>query len=114
MDNYYHFRSRDTLQQAVNDLQLLARIAAQKRKPAALTETGVDKMPDPAWFTDVLLPALTADEWTRQIVWVCLWRNESPQHFFAVYPGHPAAENFRAFFRHPFTLFLSEMPEMYR
>ncbi|HOQ04770.1 MAG TPA: glycosyl hydrolase [Anaerohalosphaeraceae bacterium] len=114
MDNYYHFRNGEVLEQAVRDLQLLARIAAEKNKPAALTETGVNKMPDPNWFTQVLLQAMTADESTRRIVWVCLWRNESPRHFFAVYPEHPAAEDFRAFYAHPFTLFLSEMPEMYR
>jgi len=114
MDDYRFFKSAASRDRAVCSLEILADLADQKGKIAALTETGVERMPDPAWFTQVLLSALNANERTRRIVWVALWRNESRRHFFATWPQHKSAEDFRAFYDDPFTVFLSELPPMYR
>ena len=95
-------------------LETLAVLANRKNKIAALTETGVDKMPDPVWFQAVLLEALKASGRTRQIVWVMLWRNESKDHFFSTFPGHTNVEDFKQFKADPFTLFLSDLPEIYQ
>lgn len=114
MDNYTFFKTSRTHGRAVDNLEILAALAEEKGKIAALTETGVNQMPDPAWFTQVLLKALKANEKTRRIVWVNLWRNDNPDHFFATYPGHPAAEDFKVFYGDPFTVFLADLPAMYQ
>ncbi len=114
MDNYRLFKTARTHSSAVGNLEILADLAAEKGKIAALTETGANLIPDPTWFTQVLLRALQANEKTRQIVWVCLWRNGNPKHFFAPYPGHRSEENFIQFYEDPFTVFLSDLPAMYR
>lgn len=114
MDNYTFFKTARTHGRAVANLEILAALAEEKGKIAALTETGVNQMPDPAWFTQVLLRALTANEQTRRVVWVTLWRNDNPDHFFSTHPQHAAAEDFKLFYADPFTLFLSDLPEMYQ
>jgi len=114
MDNYTAFRTNQRLDWAVQTLETLADLADEKGKIAALSETGVNKMPDPNWFQDVLLKALKTNDRTRQIVWVLLWRNESTRHFFSTYPDHTSAEDFRKFKADPFTVFLSDLPDMYK
>lgn len=114
MDNYVAFQNDKRLDWAVEMLETLAVLAEEKNKIAALTETGVNKMPDPDWFQEVLLKALKASDRTRRIAWVLLWRNESTRHFFSTYPDHTNAEGFRKFKEDPFTVFLSDLPDMYK
>jgi hypothetical protein len=92
-------------------------LAERKNKLAAFTETGYEGIPDSTWWTDRLLPVLNADETTRRLAWVLVWRNayheNKPGHFFAPYPGHPSADDFEAFRDDPLILFEKGLPALY-
>ena len=75
---------------------------AQKRgKIAAFTETGLEGIVMPQWYTEVLLPVMKR----YPLAYVCVWRNanvkENPRHYYVPYEGHPAAADFRKFSADP-------------
>lgn len=100
-----------------NQLRTVVRLAEERGKIAAFTETGMEGIPDSTWWTDRLLPTLTEDSTTRNLAYVLVWRNENerkkPGHYFAPYPGHSSAENFVRFYEDPFTLFEEDLPDLY-
>lgn len=117
-DDYQSVKSAETRPILVNRLRMLASMARARGKLAALTETGVEAVPDPNWFTRTLLPALQAEEVGRGIAFALVWRNaneasDRKQHFYAAYPGHTSAPDMRAFRDHSFVLFEDELPDLY-
>jgi mannan endo-1,4-beta-mannosidase len=118
-DDYGSVRTPATRATLVRRLRDVVELADARGKVAALTETGVEAVPDPRWWTGTLLPALDADAVTRRIAWVLAWRNANPandrkDHFFAPYAGHASAADFRRFRDHPLIAFEDELPDMYR
>ncbi|HEY0778558.1 MAG TPA: glycosyl hydrolase [Gemmatirosa sp.] len=117
-DDYQSVRSpalRDTLVRRLHDVVTLA---DARGKVAALTETGVEAIPDSLWWTHTLLPALTADSLTRRVTWALVWRNANNErdrhnHFFAAYRGQASAPDFVRFHNDPFVLFEDELPDLY-
>lgn len=102
----------------VQSLSLTAQLAAEKNKIAALTETGLEAIPDSLWWTQTLLKSLTANPFTKQITYVQVWRNatkyvENRDHFYAPYPGQISAPDFIRFKESDFMLFEDELPNMY-
>ena len=126
LDNYWDVGHPGNKQSAevnhanfVKSLELIVRIAESKNKVAALTETGADTLPDPNWWNDVMLKGINANEQTRKIAYVQVWRNANRQlegrdHFYVPYPGHPGAEDFRRFRNDPSILFEDELPKLYQ
>lgn len=101
-DNYYDMRQgEEGLAQVIKKLEIVARYAYKTGKVAAFTETGLDRVPDPTWYTSKLGAALGANEWTRRMAYALVWRNHDLTHFYVPYPEHPAAEDFREFTRLP-------------
>lgn len=84
---------------------------AKRNKPIALTETGLETIPVPDWWTNVLFPVL--DEFP--VSYVLVWRNarERSDHYYGPYPGHLSESDFVTFYQHPKTLFSSDIPDMY-
>jgi mannan endo-1,4-beta-mannosidase len=114
-DNYGAFRSIQTKDEARKALETVVSIAEQRNKIAALTETGVRQSTDNAtWWTDVLLANITSSESTKKLAWMLVWRNEGNRQNYAAFPGAATAENFKAFEAEPFTLFLEDLPPMYK
>lgn len=102
-----------------HDLAWLVRQARERGKIAALTETGLEGIPDSTWWTGKLLAAITSDPEARGIAWALVWRNANAErdragHFFAPYAGQPSAADFRRFKEHPLILFADELPDLYR
>ena len=115
-DNYYDLRQgAKNMPRFVKMLETLVSIANEKKKPAALTETGaftIDAkatMPENNWFTEKLLKLIMYNDKTRQISYAMVWRNADENHFHIPYPGHPAVPNFIDFYNHPYTIFMSDM-----
>ncbi|MDQ2075503.1 glycoside hydrolase family 26 protein [Marinimicrobium sp. ABcell2] len=125
-DNYWDLgHGSNDAPKAVNQVHLVeslegvARLAAERNKVAALTEAGQDTLHEEDFWTQRLLPALMANEWTRQLAYAQVWRNanrarEQRDHFYVPYPGHPGIEDFIEFYEHPATLFEADLPDMYR
>jgi mannan endo-1,4-beta-mannosidase len=117
-DDYHSVKQVETQPVFIRRLGNVARWARERGKLAALTETGIEAVPDEDWWTTILLAGLNANPDTRQISYALVWRNANPaydrkEHFYAPYPGQKSAENFRAFYEDPATLFERDLPDLY-
>ncbi len=90
-------------------LEILTRIAKEHNKVAALTETGLERIPDPDWWTTVLWPSIR----DLNVSYVLVWRNaiDRPDHFYAPFPGHESEVDFIKFYELPGTLFQQDITE---
>ncbi|MFL5581279.1 MAG: glycoside hydrolase family 26 protein [Gemmatimonadaceae bacterium] len=100
-------------------LRVTVEEAEARGKIPALTETGLETVPDSLWWTGTLRRAIAADPVGRRIAWALVWRNanrarERRLHFYAPYPGHPSAADFRRFRDDPLVLFEDELPDLYK
>lgn len=102
-------------QMVTNNAAMLARMARDRGKVAAIAEIGVSApdieagKTDPHWFRK-LIGHLKSDPDAREITYLLVWRNGSPAHYWVpttlpqdVDSG--ALEDFRAFYADPFTAF---------
>ncbi|MFH0757968.1 MAG: glycosyl hydrolase [Bacteroidota bacterium] len=98
---------------AIRRMEILAGLAAERDKLYAFTETGDYGLKTANWFTEHLLPILNANDKTRGIAYVLVWRNEERQvdHFFVPYQGHEQAEDFKKFRENDLILFEDDLPE---
>lgn len=112
-DDYADYRSRTTIPKAIEQLKILVKIAQKMNKLAALTETGVNGIPDSTWWTECLLNPIKSDSVTKKISWILVWRNYSKSHHFAPYPGQGSVKDFIKFENDPVTMFEGDLPNMY-
>lgn len=93
-----------------NRYQILEKVATEHHKLPALTETGYMLIPDPNWWTQVLLPALKQ----YKTAYVLTWRNWKAEHYFAPYPGQASAADFKKFYADPKMIFQNKLkPTIY-
>lgn len=116
VDNYADFgrNGRYNLPAGIAKLKIVSDYARKAGKLAAFTETGLEAIPDTAWWTSTLLKALKAEK--MQLAYVLVWRNDtrSPTHYYAPYPGHASVPDFLKFYQDPYTLFENDLPRLYR
>ena len=76
-------------------LSWLTLLGAEHRKPVCLSETGMEGLTDPVWWTETLYPAIK----DYPISYVLTWRNahDKPGHFYAPWDGFENAADFKAF-----------------
>jgi mannan endo-1,4-beta-mannosidase len=95
-------------------IRSLVERAEARGKIPALTEAGypggLSECAEPDFFTRRLLAPLRDDPAARRVAWVLLWRNADESHFWVPPPSHPLADDFRAFYRDPFTVFCDTLP----
>lgn len=90
--------------------EVLEKVAAEHHKLPALTETGYVMIPDPQWWTKVLLPAVTH----YKTSYVLTWRNWKKEHYFAPYPGQISEADFKKFYADPKMIFQDKLkPSIY-
>jgi len=97
LDDYYDFKIPNGEDEVVKKLHMLIRYAKEKKKLAALTETGQDNVTDSLWFTQKLGRVLSDSLISRDLSYVMVWRNDPKVHFFFPYEGHPAALDAKSF-----------------
>ncbi|WP_207495800.1 glycoside hydrolase family 26 protein [Aridibaculum aurantiacum] len=115
MDNYGDM-GRDgkyNVARATKLLKIISDYAKKAGKLAAFTETGLESIPHPTWWTDVLLKVMK--EPGIQLCYVLVWRNDrtSPTHYYAPFPGQGSVPDFMKFYNDPYTLFEKDLPKMY-
>ncbi len=96
-----------------NDLHTVAQAAAGNGKIAALTELGQEGLDDINWHTRMMIKPIKHDSINNAIAYAVTWRNANYTHFHAPYPGHPSVPDFIDFYNDPYTLFESDLPDMY-
>jgi len=115
MDNYADMgRNRYALDTAALKLKVISDYAKRAGKLAAFTETGLESIPNTAWWTEALLRTL---KWYDiQLSYVLVWRNDtrSPTHYYAPFPGQVSVPDFMKFYDDPYTLFESNLKGIYK
>ena len=91
--------------QVANNLKILQEIAIEKNKLFAFTETGLETISKPNWFTEELYPQIA----TSGISWILFWRNHSTEHHYMSFPNHESEEDFKKFEELEETLFLDDI-----
>lgn len=101
------------LKELVIGLKAVSQLAEDKNKVAALTETGLEGITNAAWFTEVILNPLKANP-DIHLAYFMVWRNANEKHHYAPYPGHSSVEDFKKFYNDPYTLFESDLQNIYQ
>lgn len=115
MDDYGDF-GRDgkyDLDSGIKKLKIISNIGIKKNKLAAFTETGLESVPNPVWWTEVLLKTLKQEK--LELCYVLVWRNDSKSstHFYAPFPGQLSAPDFLKFYDDSYTLFEKNLKNIY-
>lgn len=81
---------------------------------AAFTETGLESIPNPDWWTETLLKTMRTSD--MQLCYVLVWRNNmrSPTHYYAPFPGQVSVPDFMKFYDDPYTLFEMDLKNIYK
>jgi len=95
------------------DLNTIVQHALSNDKIPALTEIGQEGLDDINWHTRMLINPIKHDSINNSIAYAVTWRNANATHFHAPYPGHPSVPDFIDFYNDPYTLFESDLPDMY-
>jgi mannan endo-1,4-beta-mannosidase len=112
-DDYHGLANRERSFETIQRLEILDSIATAHQKLMAISETGLETIPNEKWFTDVVLHTLDANESTRKAAWILFWRNGRPDHYYVPYPGQESAPDFIEFMNSDLMLSLSELPDLY-
>ncbi|PHN01650.1 glycoside hydrolase family 26 protein [Flavilitoribacter nigricans] len=114
MDNYGDMgRDRYAPYTAAMKLKIVSDYARKARKLAALTETGLESIPDTSWWTQTLLRTMKMHD--TELAFVLVWRNDtrSPTHYYAPFPGQVSVPDFMRFYRDNYTLFEEDLEGIY-
>lgn len=115
MDNYGDMgRDGYRIEKAAQKLKIITDYAMKNGKLAAFTETGLESIPNPTWWTETLLKVMRM--YPMNLCYVLVWRNDinSPMHYYAPVPGHPSVPDFMKFYNDSYTLFLNDLKDIYR
>lgn len=69
----------------------VSELGLRQDKLWAITETGLETLPDPRWWSEVLLPIVK----DSHLTYVLVWRNGRPDHYYAPYPGQTSEADFK-------------------
>lgn len=114
MDNYGDMgRNRYDLDTAALKLKLVSDYALKSGKLAAFTETGLESIPNPEWWTGTLLKVMRTHHLRSS--YVLVWRNDirSATHYYAPFPGQVSVPDFIKFYNDPYTLFENDLKNIY-
>jgi mannan endo-1,4-beta-mannosidase len=115
MDDYGDFgRDRYDIETGAKKLKIVSDYAVKAGKLAAFTETGLESIPNPEWWTGTLLKAMKM--YPVKLAYVLVWRNDtrSPTHFYAPFPGQVSVPDFLKFYQDPYTLFENDLRKIYK
>jgi len=92
----YHGRNKEAFASNVKYLSELSRL---KNKPCGITETGIEGVDYPAYFTEEVLPVLEQNK----VSMIVFWRSddEMENHHYVPYKGHSAEKDFIRFTQSP-------------
>ena len=93
------------------DMAMVCKVAKERQKAVALTETGYECIKTDNWWTHTLSPVLAH----HPICYVLVWRNAHNliNHYHAPYPGQKSTSDFIRFYNDKQTLFLGDVNGLY-
>lgn len=108
VDIYDFNNSEDYVKSVIHNLAIVKKIATEKNKLFAFTETGLESLKTKKWFTKVLYPAIE----NTGICWVLTWRNYDTKHHYMPYKGQLNEQDFIQFKNLSKTLFLEDINKL--
>lgn len=115
MDNYGDMgrNGKYSLDTAALKLKIVSEYARKAGKLAAFTETGLESIPNPTWWTESLLRVMK--QRGVRLSYVLVWRNDSRSetHYYAPHPGHSSVPDFLKFYNDPYTVFENDLKNVY-
>lgn len=91
----YHRNAPKSNEQFVNNAQrmlgTIKELGLEKDKPYAVSETGLERVTEDNWWTNIVLSVIGESE----AAYILFWRNGRPDHFYAPYPGHTSEADFK-------------------
>ncbi|NTW25859.1 MAG: T9SS type A sorting domain-containing protein, partial [Lentimicrobium sp.] len=112
-DNYGDVYNTSGIASLLTHLRHLVEMAEERNKIPALTETGLEGITNPIWFTSFMLTPIKNDPVARRIAYQAVWRNANTSHHYAPYPGHASVPDFMEFYNDPWTTFIDDLPAIY-
>lgn len=111
MDNYWDMRTGTAVTTASRKLKIVSDYAKKSNKLAAMTETGLQNLTQPDWYTQMLLKVLKTEK--VELSYVMVWAN-TISAFWTPYKGHAAEQDFKTFKNNGYVLFGDKSPLMYQ
>ena len=93
-------------------IRMVVKLAEEKNKVAALTETGYARHDIIDWWTG-FLGQISKDSVARKISYLMLWANYHDDDYFSIYPGNPSEPDFLKMIKDSTFMFEDELPDMY-
>ncbi len=115
-DEYHDFRAGKSYnpELALKKSIIISDVARERGKVAAMSETGLEEVTDPTWYSQVLLPILKDER--VNLAYVMVWRNSNygKTHYYAPFKGHAAEGDFVKFYQDKFTIFEDSIGNIYK
>lgn len=105
VDIYQQWTTGSFVKNLKSNIPIVREIALAKKKPYALTESGLNKVRISNWWTEVLDKHLAGSG----ISWALFWRNARKSHFFGPYPNQKSSANFKLLKNRSHVLFLNDI-----
>jgi len=110
-DNYGDVTANVAPSVASNKLKIVSDYAIRKNKVAALTETGLQNLPQADWFNQKLLKILKNQP--LELAYVLVWANTADA-YWTPYKGQAAEQDFISFKNNGYAVFADKAPQMYK
>lgn len=94
----------------VNIAKVLKEASEKCKKPWGISEIGVKNYTYPYYWTYYIADQLEGFKPT----FVISWRNKDKNWFFGPFLGHPSENDFRDFYKKKQTIFMLDLPQMYK
>lgn len=101
----YDFGDGKHIERVKSSLAIVKKVADEKGKIFAFTETGREKISPSNWYTTIAYEGVKGSG----AAYMFVWRNAHKKHFYAPYPGHESEEDFIEFKNKPDILFLEDV-----
>lgn len=119
-DNYVDIIGMDCYQGLsptvfAGNIKTICQLAKKKMKPCGVSETGVEGFTASDYWTKQILTPATG----RTLSFIITWRNkfvggnDSDNHYYSVWKGHPSEKDFIKFYNSSITYFCNDLPNMY-
>ncbi len=118
--DHYGGGNANYTQALVEDCRVVVNFANQRHKIAAITEAGIangiNNIVEKDWFMTYFFNPIYNDPISKQVSYWLTWSNRPPEYWIPLpeFNGNQAQPNFnsfKAFYEHPYTLFLNDLPE---
>lgn len=97
------------------NIKTICQLSKAKNKPCCASETGVEGFTATDYWTKQILTPATG----RTLSYIVTWRNkfvggnDSDNHYYSVWKGHPSEKDFLKFYNSSITFFCNDLPDMY-